>query len=72
VEKHPGHIACDGDTKSELVIPLIVQRGAEKIAVGVLDLDCVALEGFGLEDVEGLQKIVDLIVGSCDWNKFSS
>ncbi|KAF9507330.1 hypothetical protein BS47DRAFT_1351738 [Hydnum rufescens UP504] len=68
VEEYPGHIACDGDTKSELVIPLITETSSgDEIALGVIDLDCVALEGFTHDDIEGLQKIANLIVSSCDW-----
>ncbi|KAG5646257.1 hypothetical protein DXG03_004084 [Asterophora parasitica] len=68
VDLYPGHIACDGDTKSEIVIPLIVQRddGTEE-AVGVLDLDCLAVGGFDAEDEVGLSKITKLVVDACDW-----
>ena len=37
------------------------------IAMGVLDLDCLALDGFTQDDVEGLQRIAGLVVASCDW-----
>jgi L-methionine (R)-S-oxide reductase len=37
------------------------------VALGVLDLDCLALDGFTQDDVEGLQTIVDRVVVSCDW-----
>lgn len=68
VEAYPGHIACDGDTKSEVVCPLIVRRGAEEdVVVGVLDLDCLALNGFTEEDKAGLTKIADFVVSACDW-----
>lgn len=51
VESYPGHIACDGDTKSEIVVPLMLQSdGQEDVALGVLDLDCLALGGFDEED----------------------
>jgi L-methionine (R)-S-oxide reductase len=67
-DEYPGHIACDGETRSELVLPLLLQtaQGGE-VALGLLDLDCLALDGFKQEDVEGLQAIVDLVVSSCDW-----
>ncbi|TDL26033.1 GAF domain-like protein [Rickenella mellea] len=63
VADYAGHIACDGDTKSELVCPLLLGG----VAIGVLDLDCVALEGFSAEDQEGVEKVAELIVASCDW-----
>jgi len=70
VELYPGHIACDGDTKSEVVCPLILRSqgdNAELRAVGVLDLDCLAIGGFDEEDKKGLERIAKLIVKSCDW-----
>ena len=36
-------------------------------AVGVLDLDCLALSGFEEEDRLGLERIARLIMDSCDW-----
>jgi len=68
VDAYPGHIACDGETKSEIVLPLIVKRGEKGIAVGVMDLDCLALKGFNEDDAEGLKQVIALIVQSCDWN----
>lgn len=69
VENYPGHIACDGDTKSEIVVPLIldVPGSAEPIVLGVLDLDCLAVGGFDEEDQEGLEKIAQMIMQACDW-----
>ncbi|KAG2031455.1 GAF domain-like protein [Suillus americanus] len=64
---YPGHIACDGDTKSEIVCPLILRKGGEDIVLGVLDLDCLAIEGFDADDQVGLERIAALIIRSCDW-----
>ncbi|KAG6831723.1 hypothetical protein H0H87_004274 [Tephrocybe sp. NHM501043] len=68
VDLYPGHIACDGETKSEIVVPLLVLRpdGIEE-AVGVLDLDCLAVGGFDNDDEIGLNRIAKLVVSSCDW-----
>ncbi|KAG6827340.1 hypothetical protein H0H92_012161 [Tricholoma furcatifolium] len=68
VDLYPGHIACDGETKSEIVLPLMVHNadGTEE-AVGVLDLDCLAVDGFDDEDQIGLSRIAKLLVDSCDW-----
>ncbi|KAK7692220.1 hypothetical protein QCA50_003844 [Cerrena zonata] len=66
VDAYPGHIACDGQTKSEVVCPLILQQ-EQTAVVGVLDLDCLAVGGFDADDAAGLQKIADLIVNACDW-----
>ena len=67
VHSHPGHIACDGDTKSEIVIPLVLKAGDESRVLGVLDLDCLALHGFDDEDKVGLERIARLLVGACNW-----
>lgn len=67
VDEYPGHIACDGETKSEIVCPLILQNGNDQVALGVLDLDCLVSSGFDEQDKLGLEAIVDLIVRGCDW-----
>jgi len=68
VDAYPGHIGCDGDTKSEIVCPLIVSRdGGMEEVVGVLDLDCLAIAGFDAEDKVGLENISRLVVNVCDW-----
>ncbi|KAJ9614040.1 hypothetical protein H2200_002176 [Cladophialophora chaetospira] len=63
VEAFPGHIACDGDSRSEIVVPM---RANEKV-VGVIDIDCAELNGFDEEDQRGLEAIADLLGRSCDW-----
>ena len=70
VHAFDGHIACDADTKSEVVVPL-VYTGAdgERRVLGVLDLDCVAQAGFDDVDVRALDRIAELIVRSCEWAK---
>lgn len=68
VAAYPGHIACDGETKSELVCPLIpriTENGTGP--VGVLDLDCLVLSGFTEEDRVGLERIAQTIADACDW-----
>jgi len=67
VDAYPGHIACDGGTKSEIVCPLILRTEGKEVALGVFDLDCLALGGFDDDDKTGLEKIAQLIVGACDW-----
>ncbi|TFK25196.1 GAF domain nucleotide-binding protein [Coprinopsis marcescibilis] len=67
VEAYPGHIACDGETKSEIVCPLIWETTGERKVLGVLDMDCLALHGFQDEDKEGLERIAGLVVRSSDW-----
>lgn len=63
VDSFPGHIACDSDSKSEVVVPIIVQGQV----LGVIDIDCAELSGFDEEDREGLEKLARLLAGACDW-----
>ncbi|KAG9309223.1 GAF domain-like protein [Chiua virens] len=67
VNEYPGHIACDGETNSEIVCPLILQNGNDRVVLGVLDLDCLVLAGFDEQDKLGLEAIANLIVKSCEW-----
>ena len=52
VHAFPGHIACDGDSNSEIVIPLYL-RGS---LYGVLDIDSPVFDRFSEEDREGLER----------------
>ncbi len=51
VHAFPGHIACDADSRSEIVVPLI-QDG---VVIGVLDLDSPAPSRFDADDRAGLE-----------------
>jgi len=53
VDKFPGHIACDSNSKSEIVIPLI----KDDRLLGVLDLDSHDYNSFGKTDKEYLEEI---------------
>ena len=57
VSRFPGHIACDPNSKSEIVVP-VFGTGGDLIAV--LDVDSDQLDSFDDEDREGLEKIVSL------------
>jgi L-methionine (R)-S-oxide reductase len=63
VETFPGHIACDGDSKSEIVVPIVV---GEQL-VGVIDIDCAEQAGFDEVDRKGLEALAELLAQSCDW-----
>jgi L-methionine (R)-S-oxide reductase len=54
VEKFPGHIACSSLSKSEIVIPIII-NGEVK---GVLDVDSISLNDFDETDKKYLEEIV--------------
>lgn len=58
VHAYPGHIACDGASNAEIVIPLL-KHGA---LVGVLDLDSPVLGRFDEEDREGLQTLARIFL----------
>lgn len=58
VEKFPGHIYCDPDSKSEIVVPMI--KDGE--VFGVLDIDSYELNNFDEVDKIYLEKIVDLLI----------
>lgn len=58
VHKFPGHIACDGRSNSEIVIPV---RNAKDQIIGVLDVDSKDFNSFDEIDKLWLEKIVSLI-----------
>ena len=54
VHAFPGHIACDGATRSELVIPIMINGRT----VAVLDLDCPHLNGFSAAEARILEGLL--------------
>lgn len=57
VNQFPGHIACDPNSKSEIVVPVFNGAGA---LMAVLDVDSDRLDAFDEEDQRGLERIVGL------------
>jgi len=57
VNQFPGHIACDPNSKSEIVVPAFSHDGA---LIAVLDVDSDRLDAFDEEDRVGLERIVAL------------
>jgi len=57
VNQFPGHIACDPNSKSEIVVPVF---GPDHELIAVLDVDSDELDSFDEEDREGLERIVAL------------
>src|SRR5210317_72270 len=53
VHAFPGHITCDPDSRSELVVPLIVKGNL----VGVLDIDSPEPGRFSETDQVGVEKL---------------
>ncbi len=58
VHKFAGHIACDGASNSEIVVPII----KEDALIGVLDVDSYNLNQFDLEDQTFLESIVKILI----------
>ena len=54
VNQFPGHIFCDADSKSEIVVPIIKSDGS---VYGVLDLDSTEYSAFNDTDREYLEEI---------------
>ena len=63
VELFPGHIACDGDSRSEIVVPIVVGGNV----VAIIDIDCAELDGFDGVDARYLERLAGLLALSCDW-----
>lgn len=54
VHAFPGHIACDADSRSELVVPVV----ADGRLIGVLDLDSPLPARFTADDQQGAEALV--------------
>ncbi|MFT6871740.1 MAG: L-methionine (R)-S-oxide reductase [Roseivirga sp.] len=59
VDEFPGHIACSGDSKSEIVLPAF-KNG--EVAL-ILDVDSDELNDFDEVDKEHLEKLMGIIEG---------
>lgn len=57
VHLFPGHIACDGNSESEIVLPIIKNQQL----IGVLDIDAPIKNRFKLVDELGLKKVIACI-----------
>ncbi len=58
VHQFNGHIACDSESKSEMVIPLIKK---DKV-LGVLDIDSYSYHRFNENDQKNLEDIVSILL----------
>mgnify|MGYP002656227861 FL=1 len=57
VNTFPGHIACDANSKSEIVVPIHVDNEI----IGVLDIDAPITQRFSKGDKQGLEEIVSIL-----------
>ena len=60
VHEFPGHIACDMESNSEIVVPLM----KDERFLGVLDLDSPQLSRFDEADAAGLETLVKILLAS--------
>ena len=60
-----GHIACDGASNSEIVIPLHDPEGR---VIGVMDLDSPVYERFNEKDRQELEAFAGLLEKSVRWD----
>lgn len=77
VDQFPGHIACDGASKSEIVVPVTVNvlnpedatgtHMLEKKTVAIIDVDCAEPGGFDEVDQRFLEQLAGLLGRACDW-----
>ncbi len=58
VNKFPGHIVCDADSKSEIVVPIL----KDNKLFGVLDLDSNLFNAFNETDKIYLEELVQFLV----------
>lgn len=63
VDQFPGHIVCDSASRSEIVIPMILNGKL----LGVLDIDAPILNRFTDEDKIGLEKAVEILLKTTQW-----
>lgn len=63
VHAFPGHIACDSASRSELVLPVIVNGKLR----AVFDLDSPLLARFDGEDARGVAAALAVLVAGTDW-----
>lgn len=66
VDEFADHIVCDGNSRSELVVPILVQD----TVVAVLDADSPVLDRFTINDADVLETIAGLLADGCDWTQF--
>ena len=64
VHEFPGHIACDLESNSEIVIPLMKNERF----IGVLDLDSPQLSRFDEADAAGLETLLQILLASTETN----
>jgi GAF domain-containing protein len=62
VDAFDGHIACDADSRSEIVVPLFKQGEL----IGVLDIDSTLLDRFSASDEKGFNALAQVYLDSIE------
>ncbi|WP_423830517.1 GAF domain-containing protein [Staphylococcus auricularis] len=57
VHQFPGHIACDANSQSEIVVPIHQHNEV----IGVLDIDAPVKDRFDATDKQGLERVVTIL-----------
>lgn len=75
VNDFPGHIACDQNTNSEIVVPIIFNSysGSDisfPKVIGVIDIDSLNLNSFDQIDKKYLEEFAKVIVEYTDWDRY--
>ena len=70
VHEFKDHIACDSESLSEIVIPLIDPQ--TNFSLGVLDVDSPQLDRFDQEDLLGLSLLLNLLLQKSDIESYVS
>lgn len=60
VDKYPGHIVCDVESRSEIVVPIV----KEDKLYGVLDVDSSQLNAFNETDKIYLEEMINYLVSN--------
>jgi GAF domain-containing protein len=60
VHAFPGHIACDGRSESEIVVPVIDASGE---LIAVFDVDAARKAAFDAVDAEALERLLGKVFG---------
>ena len=63
VNLFPGHIACDSESQSEIVLPVFQQQRL----IGVLDIDSPVKSRFDREDADGLAQFINILHQFLKW-----
>ena len=62
VHSFAGHIACDVDARSEVVVPLVLHG----VLIGVLDIDSSTLGRFNGQDQEVIEQLAEIYLTAID------